>query len=278
MALVSAAGDQDEALRKERQAICVWQLYVWSAFVGSCLIAFPFIESIFNRFQESPPPHHIILVAGGLAAFAAALLVRCSPAARRGAEGILAVGSIVATLSMLWVWERLLVQFKGAVLNQHPYLANPRQYGCLAPPPAPIGPEGGLLSVMLNVPPADFLDAAVLFIVLLEHAVQSVCVCRMRFRTTAVTTGGSCCVLILWPVVARPAQPLWFLRVAYSVTLTAIIWYFSYSFDVGLTQQVALRHKLLALQAAEVQPPPPPPPPGILQMHTPARTSQCWSR
>ena len=55
-----------------------------------------------------------------------------------------------------------------------------------------------------NIPPTDFRGAAVLvlFIVMLGRAVLSVCVYHMRFNTTGITTGGSCCVLSLWPIVS----------------------------------------------------------------------------
>ena len=247
-------GDKDEALRAERQRICVRQLYAWCAFLSGCMALVIAFDSAGRRLQQGPYAEHYVACASIPVLLAVPLLVRCSAAVRPYAECVLGLGTVLATVYFAWVWERALTAFTDEINRRHPYLDAPLQHLCASPAPMPPGPAGGFFYFVFGLSPADFLAAGALFSVVLGNTMQMLCVVRMPFATTAATTGVSSAAFVLWPLLCgSPHPPFWFFRIYTTAAATASVWYLSYTLDVALRQQVDLLHRVQRAAEAEVE-------------------------
>ena len=169
MEAVHSAAEEEPTFSRLRCAIRTKDLYHWCATSGFLLSLQVIAAVVHSKFQVVP---HLSVFCGLvllLYSVASAATIYFLDLARPAY--LLAIGSVLMTGQTAWCCDSFVALVKSEILLELPSLQNT-----------------ALPKFFLGASPIDFLDTAMLFVILFQNCLQSSCLTRLGVRVTAIAS------------------------------------------------------------------------------------------
>ena len=190
MEAVHPAAEEEPTFSRLRCAIRSKDLYRWCATSGVLLSLQVIAAVAHSQFQVVP---HLSVFCGLvllLYSVALAATIYFLDLARPYAAYLLAIGSVLMTGQTAWYCDSFVALVKSEILLELPSLQNT-----------------ALPKFFLGASPIDFLDTAMLFVILFQNCLQSSCLTRLGVRVTAIASVVQWVVIACWPLVSPNSFP-----------------------------------------------------------------------